>query len=143
MSIWVPRTNVELSLSDLVLLLWVELCSLFVVHLFLTCLYNGRRSGLWHMGMWASLVKVQALSSFARTSSYHWGLQYLQEGTSDWFVDWFRSEKSIWQKILLSTDCPRHSFKAVQKKKVSKLPGQTHLFPEYIAIPTNNKWRQS
>lgn len=33
-------------------------------------------------------------------------------------------------KILLSTDCSRHSFKQY-RKKVSKLPGQTHLFPEH------------
>ena len=47
------------------LLLPAELCSLSVTHLFLSCLLNGKKRGLWHINTHgAGLAKVQALSFF-------------------------------------------------------------------------------
>lgn len=61
----------------------------------------------WYMG-WSCLCPIMSFS--ARTSSYHWG-PYLQEGTSDWFVDWFvyLENPSVKRRLLLL--CARHCFR--------------------------------
>lgn len=126
-----------------------ELCPCLWFISFSHALWHGMEGGGGH-DLWAcELVLQKAISSSARPVPIMEGLQHLCEGTSEWLICWliYMSENSICQKnvtehwlcIVLITGEKEVSIKS----KVSKITGQTHIFPEHIAIVTNNKWRES